>query len=74
MAHPNPLLKVLWRRELRLRHAHRSRQTPFSDAAYDDVAVAIRRWYVGRRLSEALTSFFQTARSRVSIVVLSPQG
>lgn len=56
-----------------LRHAHRSGQTPYGALPYDQVAVALRRWYVGRRLAEALREFFQTARSRLEIVVLDPQ-
>ncbi|HMJ10397.1 MAG TPA: hypothetical protein VK524_03270 [Polyangiaceae bacterium] len=53
-----------------LRNLHRSVQTPFRDLPYERAAVPLRRWYVGRRLSEALASFYQNARSRLQIVFL----
>jgi hypothetical protein len=53
-----------------LRNIHRSLETPFRDHEYDEIAPALRRWYVQRRLTAALASFFQNARSRVEIDVL----
>ena len=58
--------------EAELRNIHRSAQTPFRDREFDEIEPALRRWYVGKRLSSALAAFFQNARSRVSITVLSP--
>ncbi|MBI3201999.1 MAG: hypothetical protein HYZ29_10685 [Myxococcales bacterium] len=58
--------------EAELRNIHRSAQTPFRDHEFDEIEPALRRWYVGKRLSSALAAFFQNARSRVSIAVLSP--
>ena len=58
--------------EAELRNIHRSAQTPFRDREFDEIESALRRWYVGKRLSSALAAFFQNARSRVSITVLSP--
>jgi hypothetical protein len=55
-----------------LRSVHRGGQTPFSALPFEQVAGALRRWYVARRLGEALEAFFQTARSRVNVVVLEP--
>ena len=55
-----------------LRNIHRSAQTPFRDNPYEEVEPSLRRWYVGKRLASALGSFFQNARSRVSVTVLPP--
>jgi hypothetical protein len=55
-----------------LRSVHRAGQTPFSALPFDQVSGALRRWYVARRLAEAVEAFFQTARSRVNVIVLDP--
>jgi hypothetical protein len=56
--------------EAELRNLHRTVHTPFRELPYERAAVPLRRWYVGRRLSESLASFFQNARSRLHIVFL----
>lgn len=56
--------------EAELRNLHRTVQTPFRDLPYEQAALPLRRWYVGRRLAEALGSFYQNARSRLHIVFL----
>jgi len=58
--------------EAELRNIHRSVQTPFRDRPFEEVNVMLRRWYVGKRLTLALASFFQNARSRVAITILPP--
>lgn len=58
--------------EAELRNIHRSVQTPFRDRPFEEVEVPLRRWYVGKRLTLALTSFFQNARSRVTLTILPP--
>ena len=55
-----------------LRSIHRSVPTPFQDRPFDEVAAELRRWYVARRLAAALASFYQNARSRLSITILEP--
>lgn len=55
-----------------LRVVHRGGHSPFSALPFDQVAPALRRWYVARRLGEAVKTFFQTARSRIHVVVLEP--
>ena len=39
-------------------------------APFEQVRPALARWYVSRRLSSALASFYQNARSRLTITVL----
>lgn len=56
--------------EAELRNLHRTVQTPFRELPYEQAALPLRRWYVGRRLAEALASFYQNARSRLHIVFL----
>lgn len=58
--------------EAELRNIHRSVQTPFRDRPFEEVEVLLRRWYVGKRLTLALASFFQNARSRVTLTILPP--
>jgi hypothetical protein len=53
-----------------LYNLHRTAPTPFRALPYERAALPLRRWYVGRRLSAALASFYQNARSRLQIVVL----
>lgn len=53
--------------EFELRAALRSGATPFKDQAFEAVEPALRRWYVGQRLAQALDAYYQNARSRVSI-------
>lgn len=52
-----------------LRELHRSFATPFRGRHPD--LDALRKWYVGQRLSTALASFYQNARSRVKVTYLS---
>jgi hypothetical protein len=59
--------------EAELRSVHRAGQTPFTGLTYAEAKGALRRWYVGFRLNQAVAAFFQNARSRVEIVVLDPQ-
>jgi hypothetical protein len=56
--------------ETELLALHRTGQTPFSDKPFDDVKDRMKRWYVGARLAQALETYFQNARSRVTIVVI----
>jgi len=56
--------------EAELRNIHRSVETPFRDRPFETIEPALRRWYVGRRLTAALQAFFQNARSRVDITLL----
>ncbi|WP_437277346.1 hypothetical protein WME90_39850 [Sorangium sp. So ce375] len=49
----------------------RSGATPFKDQRYEDVAPALKRWYVGQRLAQALDAYYQNARARVSLSIVS---
>ncbi len=55
-----------------LRAIHRTAQTPYRDRRFEQVAPELRRWYVARRLSAALATFYQNARSRLSVTMLAP--
>jgi hypothetical protein len=50
---------------------HRSGRTPFSGAPFESVQPGLKRWFVATRLAEALQSYYQNARSRLDIVILS---
>lgn len=56
--------------ELELLALHRSGQTPFSNRPFDEVKERMRRWYVAVRLAQALETYYQNARSRVTIVAV----
>ncbi len=53
-----------------LRSIHRTVQTPFRGRQFSEVAAQLRRWYVSRRLAIALQSFYQNARSQLSVTIL----
>jgi hypothetical protein len=54
--------------ELELREALRSGSTPFGHQPFAAVARPLARWYAGQKLAQALEAYFQTARSRVTLV------
>jgi hypothetical protein len=53
-----------------LRTIHRTAVTPFRSLDFGRAEPALRRWYVGRRLSAALGAFYQNARSRIRVTLL----
>lgn len=53
-----------------LREILRTEPTPFRGERFEEVAVGLRRWYVGDRLRTALAAFFRSARARIRIVML----
>jgi hypothetical protein len=53
-----------------LTNLHRTVANPFRNMPYEQAAKPLRRWYVGRRLSAALVSFYRNARARLQIAVL----
>lgn len=59
--------------EQELRAILRTQATPFKDLAYDQVAPALRRWFIGQRLGQALEAFYQGARSRVTVILIRGQ-
>lgn len=56
--------------ELELRDALRSGTTPFGRQPFSAVAKPLTRWYAGQKLAQALEAYFQTARSRVTLVLV----
>jgi hypothetical protein len=56
-----------------LAHLHRSAATPFRRLSFEQAKGALRRWYVARRLAAALQAFYQNARSRIEVTVLTPR-
>jgi hypothetical protein len=55
-----------------LRNVHKSAPAPLRDQRFEQIAPLLRRWYISRRLAAALATFYQNARSRVEITILSP--
>lgn len=53
-----------------LRALLRTGTTPFTGRPYEQVSVALGRWVVAQRLGEAIASYFQTARSRVTVTIV----
>lgn len=53
-----------------LRNLQTSAPAPFRARPFEQVSGALRRWYVARRLSTALATFYQNARSRLEITML----
>src|SRR5262249_15897453 len=53
-----------------LRDLYRAGATPFKGKPFDEAEPAIKRWYVGQRLGQAVDTYYQNARTRVSISVM----
>lgn len=49
---------------------HRTQPTPFRGRPFRDVAPALRRWYLGRALGDAVTAWYRASRARVRITIL----
>lgn len=50
---------------------HRTRRAPFRDLPFRVARLALHRWYVTQRLSSAVQSFYQNARSRLTVTLLA---
>lgn len=55
---------------LELRRTYAEGKTPFSRLPYAQVEPSLRRWYVGRSLALAVSTYFQNARARLQVVFL----
>jgi len=53
-----------------LREVYRTSQHPFRSRPYEDVRGPLARWFVFERLKVLEAAFLQTARSRVTVVVI----
>jgi hypothetical protein len=53
-----------------LANIQRTTRTPFGDQPFERVRTPLLRWYVGRKLNTALSSYLENARSRLVITVL----
>ena len=56
--------------EEQLREVYRTSQHPFRNRPYDEVRTSLSRWFVFERLKALESTFLQTARSRVTVVVV----
>lgn len=56
--------------EYELREVQRTQPNPFRGQPFEDVAGALRRWYIAERLRTALAAFFRGARSRVRMSLI----
>jgi hypothetical protein len=55
---------------LELRRVHRAGDGPLSDQPFELAEPVLRRWYVERNLRAAVSTYYQTARSRLVISYL----
>lgn len=55
---------------LELGRVHSSVRNPYSGEPLERVLEPLRQWYVGQRLREALSSFYQNARARLTVEFL----
>ncbi len=51
---------------------HKTADTPFRSLSFEKAEAPLARWYVARRLNEALSNFFLNARSRLEITIIPP--
>lgn len=57
--------------EAELRVIHRTVRTPFMRERFDLIQGKLRRWYISQSLAEALRSFYEGARNRVVVTLLT---
>ncbi|HTM44248.1 MAG TPA: hypothetical protein VL137_04795 [Polyangiaceae bacterium] len=60
--------------EAELRTVYQAGGTPFSDQPFEQIEPVMRRWYVGRRLAGAVSAFYESARGRIHVKLLSSEG
>lgn len=53
-----------------LKHVHLVAPEPLRGQPFADARLAVERWYVSRQLGAAVTSYYQSARSRVRVTLL----
>ncbi len=53
-----------------LREVHRRGDTPYTSAAFEEVEVQVRSWYVTARLRAALDSYYRSVRTKVAIELI----
>lgn len=58
--------------EAELRQLHRTRRNPFRELPFESILPGLRRWVISQRLNEALQSFYQNARGRLTLTPLGP--
>lgn len=57
-----------------LRQVYASESHPYRNLTYEKALPLLRRWVIGRRLREAFDLYYQNARQRLTIVMLTPIG
>jgi hypothetical protein len=53
-----------------LRVVARTQRTPFSGRPYEEIESALRRWYVGGKLTAAVGTYYDGLRTRLTLTVL----
>jgi hypothetical protein len=53
-----------------LREVYRTSQHPFKDRPFEDIRASLSRWWVFERLKALEATFLQTARARVTVVIV----
>ena len=49
---------------------YRTGATPFTGLPFEEIKDKLKRWFVSGKLSQALDTYFQNARQRVTIVAI----
>jgi hypothetical protein len=55
-----------------LRQVYAVERHPFTQSSFEEVEPLLRRWWIGRRLSDALTQYYSNSRQRVNVTLLVP--
>lgn len=55
-----------------LRQVHVAENHPYRGLSYDKALPLLRRWVIGQRLREAFDLYYQNARQRLTVVMLTP--
>jgi hypothetical protein len=56
--------------ELELREVFDTGSTPFEGQTFDAALPALRRWFIARKMEQAITAHYQNARARVTMIIV----
>ncbi len=64
---------MLYPSEAELQSLHGTGRTPFSRENYASVAREVRGWYVSRSLRQAVSAYYEGARTRIQLTIIDPR-
>ena len=54
-----------------LRQVYANERHPFAQQSFEDAEAALKRWWIGHRLADAVEQYYTNARQRLIVTVLT---